>query len=316
MAFQKWLNPMTFGVVHSILPSNTPFMKPIPYCLLILIVLSCAPGKDNHTAVDSTVVATDTTLAYTPPQYHPAPARNFPLFSSYPVTENEQEVSITDALTELLNQYDTAKYKTIKSEYTVYYKVASDYEGDSLDTSETETKTWYYSTTHELKAYSVAFEEKVGSSVYNPSSESKIGRSETIIYLFSSNSPEDPALVGVYKDKDTYYDNSISEKTRIITSKCPQCGVSFSYDSESTDEVEVLEQEYVSGLSTAFFEEYNSLLIFLKSAEMKKDNENYVAKEELAHVKPGSDYSIDYTYTVDYTINETLYKKLLKGNTL
>jgi hypothetical protein len=54
MAFQKWLNPMTFGVVHSILPSNTPFMKPIPYCLLILIVFSCATDKSNETAVDST----------------------------------------------------------------------------------------------------------------------------------------------------------------------------------------------------------------------------------------------------------------------
>ncbi len=294
-------------------------MKSVLYFLIFLIVLSCAPGKNNETAVDSTLVATDTTPVYNPPVYHPGPARNFPSFSSYAVTENELEGSITEALTELLNQYDTVKYRTIKSEYTVYYKVASDYEGDSLDRSETETKTWYYSTTNELKAYSVAFEEKEGSSVYNPSSESKFGRSETAIYLFSADSIGDPILAGVYNDTDTYYDFAISSKQRIVTSKCPQCGVSLNFDTgtaDLTDKAKAVEQEYVSGLSTIFFEEYNSLLIWLKGMEMEKDNENYVTKEELSHLKPGSDYLIDYTYTVDYTINESLYKKLVKGKTL
>ena len=85
-------------------------MKSLLYSLLFLIVLSCAPVKKEESATDSTLVATDTAPGYTPPVYQPGPARSFPSFSSYAVTENELEVSIADALTELLNQYDTAKY--------------------------------------------------------------------------------------------------------------------------------------------------------------------------------------------------------------
>jgi hypothetical protein len=254
-----------------------------------------------------TVNVSSSLSTVTSTNYSPARARNFPSFSQDAITENELENVITQALVEMLNQYDTANYRTIKSEYSFYYKEASDY--DSLDASRTEVKTWYYSSTNKLKAYSLVYEEKMGSSVYDPNSGSKIGRSETAIYLFSANSIGDPILAGVYNDTDTYYDFAISSKQRIVTSKCPQCGVSLNFDTgtaDLTDKAKAVEQDYVTGLSTIFIDEYSALLNWLKDVEVKKNDEDYTAKEELTLGET--------PYSVDYTIEKSLFEKLVKGN--
>ena len=280
-------------------------MKSLLYSLLFLIVLSCAPGKKEESATDSTVVATDNTPAYTPPVYHPGPARNFPSFSQYAITENELENSITEALTEMLNQYDTGKYRTIKRDYSVYYQQPSDYDESTMDASETETKTWYFDIDNKLKAYTLEYAVKVGSSVNDPNNGSNIGENETTIYLFSNSSSEDPTLIAIYNDKSVSYDFATSSKKRAITSKCPKCGISLSYESEPTNDVEVLEDDYVLGLSTTFFDEYSALLNWLKDVEVKKNDEGYRAKEELTHGET--------PYSVDYTIEKSIFEKLVKG---
>jgi hypothetical protein len=272
----------------------------------LIITLSCSPAKNNETAVDSTVVATDTTPAYTPPVYHPGPARNFPSFSQYAITENELENSITEALTEMLNQYDTGKYRTIKRDYSVYYKEPSDDDESTMDASETETKTWYFDSDNNLKAYTLEYAVKVGSSVNDPNNGSNIGEDETTIYLFSNSSSEDPTLIAIYNDKSVSYDFATSSKKRAVTSKCPKCGISLSYESEPTNDVEVLEQNDISSLLINFLAEQDALFAWLKEAEIKKDGENYIAKEELTHGET--------PYSADYTIDESLFEKLVKGN--
>jgi hypothetical protein len=293
------------------------------YALSFLILtLSCSSGKNSETAVDSTQNVMDTVNVsaspsiVTPTNYSPEPARNFPSFSQDAITENELENSITEALTEMLNQYDTAKYRTIKGDYSVYYQRPSDYDESTMDASETETETWYFDIDNNLKAYTREYVVRVGSSVNNPNSGSNIGENETTIYLFSNNSSEDPTIVGAYNNKNTNYDMAISTKERIVTSKCPKCGVSLDlgnnptdFDSGTanpTDKVEVIEQKYVSGLSLNFLSRYSALLNWLKDVEVKKSDEDYTAKEELTHGET--------PYTVDYTIEKSLFEKLVKGN--
>ena len=96
-----------------------------------------------------------------------------------------------------------------------------------------------------------------------------------------------------------------SSKKRAITSKCPKCGISLSYESEPTNDVEVLEDNYVLGLSTTFFDEYSALLNWLKDVEVNKNDEGYTAKEELTHGET--------PYSVDYTIEKSIFEKLVKG---
>jgi hypothetical protein len=278
----------------------------------LIITLSCSPAKNNETAVDSTQNVIDTVNVssspsiVTPINYSPAPARNFPSFSQDAITENELENTIVQALTEMLNQYDTAKYRTIKGDYSVYYQRPSDYDESTMDASETETETWYFDIDNNLKAYTREYVVRVGSSVNNPNSGSNIGESETTIYLFSNSSSEDPTLVAVYNDKDVYYDFATSSKKRAVTSKCPKCGVSLSYENEPTNDVEVLEQDYISILSINFLARQEVLFAWLKEAEVKKDGENYIAKEELTKGET--------PYSADYTIEKSLFEKLVKGN--
>jgi hypothetical protein len=278
----------------------------------LIITLSCSSGKNNETTVGSTQNILDTINASvssstaTPTNYSPAPARNFPSFSQYAITENELENSITEDLTEMLNQYDTGKYRMIKRDYSVYYKEPSNDDESTMDANDTETETWYFDSANELKAYTSEYSVKIGSSVYDPNSGSKIGESETTIYLFSNSSSEDPTLVAVYNDKDVYYDFATSSKKRAVTSKCPKCGVSLSYENEPTNDVEVLEQDYISILSINFLARQEVLFAWLKEAEVKKDGENYIAKEELTKGET--------PYSADYTIDESLFEKLVKGN--
>ncbi len=281
-------------------------MKSALYSLLLIISLSCSSGKKEESTTDSTIVATDTTPLYASPVYRPGPARNFPTFSSYPITENELEISITEALAELLNQYDTGKYKSIRSDYSLYYKVASDYEGDSLDTSESETKTWYFNRDNQLKAYTVVYEEKIGSSVSDPNSGSRIGTSHTIIYLFSTNSKDRPVLIGVYDDKDESYQVAVTSRKRFLTSKCPQCGVSMSYETEPTNELEILNEDYVSSLSDTFFSDYNFLVEKLKGAEAQRSGDGYLVQEEQVS-------TAGIPYSLSYYIDQSLFDQFLKA---
>lgn len=272
--------------------------------ILSLIFLACSTDKKEEAATDSTLVAVDTTQASSASTYHPGPARNFPSFSPYALTENELEISITDALADLLNQYDTGEYRTIRSDYLHYYKVPTDY--DSMEASESETKTWYFNRDNQLKAYTVVYEEKIGSSVSDPNSGSSLGTSHTIIYLFSASSAGSPTLIGVYDDKVFSDQVAVNSRERIAISKCPQCGISMSYENEPTNELEILNEDYVSGLSDTFLNEYNFLVENLKGAEAQRSGDGYLVQEE--HVSTAGT-----PYTLSYYVDQSFFDQFLKA---
>ena len=279
-------------------------MKSALYFILSLIFLACSTAKKEEATTDSALVAADTTQASIAPAYHQEPARNFPSYSSYAVTENELEISITEVLAELLNQYDTREYRTIRSDYLHYYKVPTDY--DSMDASESETKTWYFNRDNQLKAYTVDYKEKIGSSVFDPNSGSSLGTSLTIIYLFSASSAGSPALLGVYEDKVVSDQVAVTSRERIAISKCPQCGISMSYENEPTNELEILNEDYVSGLSDTFLNEYNFLVENLKGAEAQRSGDGYLVQEEQVS-------TAGTPYTLSYYIDQSLFDKFLKA---
>lgn len=287
-------------------------MKTHLYYFPLLITLSCAPDKKEEITSDSTRVATDsvvsTETATIVPVSSPAVAaptitiyrKNFPLFSEEPLTENDLEISTTQSLAEMLKRYDEGEYNTIKKQYSIYS------ESNNLD--RWEMQRWYFDTENHLKAYTRGYKNQMESNI-----------DQTTIYLFSSDSSGVPALAAVYNNEKRSERKMFSSKKRtltsklkerIITSNCPQCGVSLSLDFNPTTkyQVSVVDQARITELSKTFFEEYDALFKRLKETEMTQHGNysDYLAKEEL---KQG-----EKTYNVNYTIHYSVYEKVVMAN--
>ncbi len=286
-------------------------MKSLLFPVLLLTIAACSFDKKETASNGGTTPATDSlTIEKKAPETIVTPdvvvkpqRNNFHPEREEPLTKDGVEVATSQALAEILTQYDTGTYRKIRKEYTMYI------ESPKSDTWEYQT--WYFDSQNNLRAYERKREEKVGYDY-----RATVVYSISAIYFFSTSQDSVATLVGVYSDEKRSEIKTFSSKKRMLTSKvkerivadnCPQCGVNLMLDFDPRTEykVTVIDQKRISGLSETFFKEYNDVLKWLKNNELTYGNfNNRTAKEELTD---GSN-----PYTVNYSVDSQLYENFIK----
>ncbi len=283
-------------------------MKPMLYCLIYLIVISCAPGKTNETTVDSTLLAPSTlTKEVAAPPEPPIDVSKisspkFPEYSDKIFTEDESEATITNELMALLHEYEARKLLKIKSTYSMTYPVGNDGDDSTEDATLTETNTWYYDANRKLSVYTHTSKDAYVQRDVNDGSERMISQ-KTTIYLFA-----DEQLSAVYDDYESNGQIYISHKERIVVGQCPICGRKISEDTMTSEGLNVspIEQNRVSELSKIFFEEYKKMIVDLQRTRIERvSGDNCLFSVQ----KPWDDRA----YTLNYTSNQSIYMTLLKA---
>jgi hypothetical protein len=300
------------------------------FTLILSVVASCTPIKNNETAVDSVQHVADTVtkevaIAVEPPiDISKTSLPKFPAYSDSIYSKGEDskplaysdstytpytptysysintkaEDSITRNLIALLREYETRKFVKIKSTYSITYPVGNDYDDSTEDATQTETKTWYYDINRKLSAYTHTSKNAYVQRDVNDGSE-RVSRQKTTIYLFANEQ-----LIAVYEDYDSNGQIGFSNKERIVAAQCPTCGVKIdSEDSRIT--VSPIDQAHVTELSKLFFEEYKKMLVDLQHERIERiSGDNCFFSVQ----KPWD----DRIYELKYSSNQSLYLTLLK----
>ncbi len=257
-----------------------------------LIIFGCSSGiKDEASPADSTRVVTDSAIvvASNPvePPIDPAEtaALSFPTYSGEVFTEIEHEAAITRALLTLLGQYEMEKVVRIKSNSTITYMATNDYDDSKSKAVITETKTWYYNSARQLRAFMSAHKSDTDST--------------TTIYLFS-----DDKMIGAYQDNFYRGQDSGVTRGRWVSSKCPECGVYIQLNSQPV--VTTMDETSFAAMSAKFFDDYNNMLNDLKRTAISRSKGHDI----LLTAEKAFD---DTPYKLNYTANQSVYSKLLKG---
>jgi hypothetical protein len=240
--------------------------------LILSVVVSCTPIKNNETAVDSTQHAPDTLAKAIPIAVEPpidiskTSSPNFPAYSDTIFTEDESEAAITKDLITLLREYKTRKLVKIKSTYSMTYSVGNDGDDSTEDATRTETKTWYYDINRKLSAYTLTSKDAYVQRDVNDGSE-RVSDQKTTIYLFTNEQ-----LTAVYDDHESTNQIFYSDKERIVIAQCPACGVTISEDTSTSEGTKVspIDQAHVTELSKLFFEEYKKCLLICSAHSSKE----------------------------------------------
>jgi hypothetical protein len=292
------------------------------FTLILFVVVSCTPIKNNETAAGSTqnevtdTVTTqieetatsspsdesvqsssiDETVQFSPTvetaETFSGTNNKFPTYSGEVFTKDSLEDVTTKALVELLNQYDLQKLESVNSNYVVTYKVGNDGDDSTVDGKTTESKTWYHDSKGQLSAYTLTSE----SEAYD-----RVDDKKTINYLFVNGQ-----LAAVYSYHLSIVQIYFFDREKIMVSQCPDCGVKIT-DEGSAPTLSKINQADVSQLTDEFFKEYDELLKDLKSSTNQKlIGDRYFLKKQ----KTWDDQVV---YTVKYDIDQTLYNRLV-GN--
>lgn len=263
-------------------------MKPTFFSLLFFFVLGCSPGKNNETGADSTQAVTGAVVMKASAPIDPAKTStpHFPTYSGEIFTEIENEASITRELLTLLSQYENKKFAAVKSRYSIIYQVENDYDNSTESAERKETKTWYYDSVAQLRAYTSEYKSDVDST--------------TTIYLFTNEK-----LTAAYMDNFWSGQDSGIRRERALNSQCPSCGVEVNLD--NSDPLKILDNKHISYLSDTFFKDHKELLSDLKNPTVikSKGDDRIINMQKSWDNKP---------YTIEYAINESLYNKLTTGN--
>jgi hypothetical protein len=296
------------------------------FTLILSVVVSCTPIKNNETTVDSTKnIATDSAAtqieesstssstdesvqysstvetAEPPIDISKTSSPNFPAYSDTIFTEDESEAAITKDLITLLREYKTRKLVKIKSTYSMTYPVGNDGDDSTEDATTTETKTWYYDINRKLSAYTLTSKSAYVQRDVNDGSE-RVSNQKTTIYLFTNEQ-----LAAVYDEHESTDQIFYSNKERIVITQCPACGVTISEDTSTSEGTKVspIDQAHVIELSKLFFEEHKKMLVDLQGARIERiSGDNCFFSVQ----KPWD----DRTYTLNYSSNQSMYLTLLK----
>jgi hypothetical protein len=277
------------------------------FTLILFVVVSCTPLKNNETAVDSTQHAPDTVAKAIPIAVEPpidiskTSSPKFPTYSDKIFTEDESEVAITKDLVTLLHEYETRKFVKIKSTYSMTYPVGNDGDDSTEDATRTETKTWYYDINRKLSAYTLTSKDAYVQRDVNDGSE-RVSNQKTTIYFFANEQ-----LAAVYDDYESHDQIGISDKERIIIAQCPACGVKISEDTSTSEGAKTspIDQAHVTELSKLFFEEYKKMLVDLQGTRIERiSGDNCLFSVQ----KPWDDKA----YMLNYSSNQSMYFTLLK----
>jgi hypothetical protein len=286
-------------------------MKLILYSLLFLIVLSCSPSTKTEIAADSTSVQpTEVISSYsqsqTPVQYQ-TPATPFSNFSEYSesLSEDPTESELTLGIQELMTKYDNNQYRTIES----YSSCQRDYEGDYGAITETEdiTETWFFDASNQLKAF------------YRKYQRDGEGRdTKVLICLFSNDS-----LIALTEHRIDDGQIGMLYHTKLLRSKCPDCGMVSSQEGGSSGKVD----NYLSEVGLAAFENefFTTLPKLIGTIGKEWDNATESANgfvvsirhDEVPEIPGMPEVKARKAYTEDYTISKEIYNKyILKRNWL
>jgi hypothetical protein len=277
------------------------------FTLILSVVASCTPIKNNETAVDSVQHVADTVtkevaIAVEPPiDIGKTSLPKFPAYSDSIFTQDESEAAITKDLITLLREYKTRKFVKIKSTYSITYPVGNDYDDSTEDATRTETKTWYYDINRKLSAYTLTSKDAYVERDVNDGSE-RVSEQKTTIYLFANEQ-----LAAVYDDYESTNQIFYSDKERIIVAQCPACGIGLHFDTAASEGTKVspIDQAHVTELSKLFFEEYKKMLVDLQRARIERiSGDNCFFSVQ----KPWD----DRIYELKYSSNQSMYLTLLK----
>lgn len=286
-------------------------MKSLPYCSFFLIVLSCTPSKNNETAVDSTSVQpTEVISSYSqsqaPVQYQ-TPATPFSNFSEYSesLSEDPTESELILGIQELMTKYDNNQYRTIES----YYSRQRDYEGGYGAVTETEdvTETWFFDASNQLKAFYRKYQR-----------DGEVGDAKLLICLFSNDS-----LIALSERWDQDGQIGMLYNTKLLRSKCPDCGMVTRQEAGSSGKVD----NYLNEVDLATFESefFTTLPKLIRTIGEEWDNATESANgfvvsirhDEVPEIPGMPEVKARKAYTEDYTISKEIYNKyILKRNWL
>jgi hypothetical protein len=290
-------------------------MKPLlPFILFLLpFVFGCKPEKKDRPSADSTQIAADTSaveetsyVQSSNSTYTPPPSSLFPEYSESTYTEDPNETVVSEKLARLIEKYDFKDYLTITRDYAYGYKKEIGPE-EYDDVSESETKTWFFDSLYNLRAYTRNFSYLQGSEGYS---------NATTIYLFSNDS-----LIAAYKDEDESVEEAYKIHTRIMASTCPECGVRTSAHMSDIFNPSILVKSDLVEMSEYFNKEYKAVINWMKYSETpRKDESGYRLTEKATYEGYPTDGSgapyteDDVPYNIEYVLSPGLFEKLIKDN--
>lgn len=204
-------------------------------------------------------------------------------FSANTISTDEREKELLEKLDPLVKQYREEKYSTIQRSYiyddAVGYGKVREYE------------TWYYNANRQLRAYT---------STYNTERTSS-----NTLYICS-----DEELLAVSTDNE-FQDEGPRAFTsvRIVSSLCPQCGLTLAKEEEEEDFQEYqayeIDQSSFDKYATDFFAKHENMLeTFQEITKLTKIGERYSA-----NVLVNSD---TIKYSIDTNLVRTFFRKALR----
>ncbi|HOX81523.1 MAG TPA: hypothetical protein PLJ60_05130 [Chryseolinea sp.] len=279
--------------------------------LFILVGLSCtSPKNDETSSSDSTQTISDTLIIdevvnempqrELPISNEPLPfdglTDNFPNFSLEALTEDSLEAEINTQLIELIQAYDTIQYFKVISNYTwererLYQ--GQEGEGSMGTETESETKTWFFDKSFQLKAFSAEF-----------NTEPVYPFTKTILYLFSNDSMLAVSEYWLSEDEVT-----VTGYDRMIRARCPACGVSSQAGHRENGEVKYLDSTAFVTRQKEFNESMSELLKTLKAGRKNATADDFDFTFTIQRTKEGNaqENSKTIKYPVTFTVSKELY---------
>lgn len=262
----------------------------------VAILLGCGSKTEtklsdqDSLAVDSTEV-TVATVSTMQTQNIKTVTQNFSGYITYTLTEDEREAKVWDALSPLLEQYDTTNFHTLSKNYTV--PGTEETPDGTQNTIHTVTITLYYNDAQELKAFKKDDHYEVGSPEHF--------ENVFTLYLF------DQDLIAVYEDREVAIDMAAKNFTRGVVKACPDCGIYLSAGVSSSEVVVSgtwKEDVFTQWNRTARSEEAE-LVEYAYADSFGPSGDEYVYQT----VEPMNE---DADYEVFYTASKGYYEKFMK----
>lgn len=287
------------------------------FTLILFMVVSCTPVKNNETAIDSTQnKVTDTVATQIEETVTSSPSdksvqssstmetaeppsgitNNFPKFSMTVLTSDSLEVEINNRMGQLLQVYDTMQYATVMSSYS--WERPYCYQGQegpcTMDVQrEEETKTWFFDRANQLRGFSIKVE---GTSI----------AAKSILYLFSNDS-----LIAISEDVFDGTDAGVFvDQLRMLASSCPRCGMGAStFESSLNGEVKYFNENDLAAKQKEFNESMPELIGILKAGRKnaKEDDFDFIFRINRTKEGDAEEKSKAITYPVEFRVTKDLY---------
>ncbi len=288
------------------------YMKPNLYFLVFLVALSCAPGKNNETTIDSTQAkvtdsaatlieeeatspSTDESVQSSSAVEYEEPlsgiTNNFPEISMAALTNDSLEVEMKNRMAELAQRYDTIQYATVTARYLwerPHYVQGQEGEGSMFTETEEEIKTWLFDRFNRLRGYSMS-----------------LGNDEmkkSVVYLFSNDS-----LVAVSEQQEYLDDGNVTEHLTILALQCPQCGLATT--NNGGGRVNYLNEKDLATKQKEFNDSMPELVNILKAGrkKAKEDGDDFVFSVNRTKAGNTEEKSKAITYPVEFRVPKDLY---------